>query len=195
MLWQLWYLGAQKCSGLSQAHFDLLNTSNEGWDCKKCRQNMFPFALLNGKEMSKAYNVKNKVLPKVVSTRKLLRCSFCHNESRDSSGWNYVQDVTTNKKYTFCDKTCFHKFGGDTKNFEISNCSICLKEVGNVDSIFCDLCSCWVHRKCIKNLSHSEYEALCNTGSDWYCPPCQQNIFPFYNLDELSRVLSWVELS
>ena len=85
---------------------------------------MFPFALLNGKEMSKAYNVKNKVLPRVVSTRKLLKCSFCHNESRDASGWNYVQDVTTNKKYTFCDKTCFHKFGGDTMNFEISNCSI-----------------------------------------------------------------------
>ena len=113
------------------------------------------------------------------------KCHYCHNESNESEGW-YVQCNITNKNYKLCSKLCFElSIGTNSNDYEINNCSICLKNIAtNVDAIFCDLCSFWVHRKCIKNLSHKEYETLSNSTSDWTCPPCQESIFPFYGLDD-----------
>ena len=146
---------------------------------------MFPFALLNGKQTSKLLTVNYK--KDIITTKKvkLLTCNFCHNQSNDSSDWYLIHD-TNNINHNFCNEICFKKSKRCIEtNYEVYNCSICCNKIGeHVDSIFCDVCFHWVHRKCIKNLSHTEYESLCDIETDWYCPPCQQNIFPFYNLDD-----------
>ena len=50
-------------------------------------------------------------------------------------------------------------------------CSVCDKNVG-VNSIFCDICSRWVHRQCAKlnNYELQYYGSISRlVSSDWYC--------------------------
>lgn len=136
------------------------------------------------KEMSSLVTKGNDNCKSISKTK--LKCEYCPSESRDCTGWYFVYCNNDTKNYTFCTKSCFKSFAGNSIcDYEVNNCSICTKKIGNnVESIFCDLCSQWVHRKCIKNLSSKDYSTLCSNNDNWYCPPCQSNIFPFYTLED-----------
>lgn len=70
-------------------------------------------------------------------------------------------------------------------------CSICLRNVGT-NSIQCDLCNMWVHRKCAK-LSNSELNAVSLCDLPWFCQICILDTFPFANLenDEFDCLLTF----
>ena len=61
-------------------------------------------------------------------------------------------------------------------------CSVCNTNVG-VNSIFCDICSRWVHRQCAK-LNNCELQYYGSLSSDWYCRECITSTFPFGGLNE-----------
>ena len=179
----------KRCSGLNNDYFTILKNTEEGWDCKKCKQDMFPFFNLNGNQISKLLNGKDNYKPPHKNHNKTgvsVECNNCLITSNTTNGWYYAQCTSTDVCSTFCTKTCLDIFAEkNPNNYEIYNCSICSNKIGKkVDSIFCDICFTWVHRKCIPNLSHAEYESLSNINSDWFCPPCQDNIFPFHKLDD-----------
>ena len=58
-------------------------------------------------------------------------------------------------------------------------CSVCLREVNeNVNSIYCDFCHHWVHRKC-NELSLPDFRLLANSSDSWMCLKCNHELFPF----------------
>ena len=59
-------------------------------------------------------------------------------------------------------------------------CSICTKIVKDEDSVCCDLCDYWVHKKTCSRLSEKEYEELSKKNSrSWYCQKCISSNLPF----------------
>lgn len=61
-------------------------------------------------------------------------------------------------------------------------CPICYKGVGS-NSIYCDGCKNWVHRKCT-NLSVKEFEDLGKNEMSWFCKKCISEIFPFATMED-----------
>ena len=69
-------------------------------------------------------------------------------------------------------------------------CKICCQPVANnSDSIQCDKCDIWVHRKCNK-INKQTYEYLKQDKSTWYCIVCTKEIFPFSKPNEEILILT-----
>ena len=142
--------------------------------------------------MRKYFKPNPKVKVSLCTKKNKIRCDYCSAEMGDDNNSNYhVERLYDKKKLKFCGFMCFNSFSdGNCSNFEISNCSICSKVIGrNVDSLFCEICHFWTHRKCLANVSAKDYETLRDNDSDWYCPPCQRNIIPFYSLDDVDFLM------
>ena len=62
------------------------------------------------------------------------------------------------------------------------------------NSIHCDICKQWIHRKCAL-LSIEELQGLSMCEDQWYCSKCLLDIFPFYDLEseELYSVISDIQ--
>ena len=60
-------------------------------------------------------------------------------------------------------------------------CSVCNKNVSNLcNSIFCDICHCWVHQKTCSGLKISQFQKLSLPNSEtWFCPKCVNTQLPF----------------
>jgi hypothetical protein len=50
-------------------------------------------------------------------------------------------------------------------------------------AIFCDGCTEWIHLKCTA-LNNEDYIRLSADSSNWYCPVCISNIFPFNCIED-----------
>ena len=59
----------------------------------------------------------------------------------------------------------------------------------NSDSIQCDKCDIWVHRKCNK-MNKRTYEYLKQDKSMWYCIVCTKELFPFSKLNDENLILT-----
>ena len=124
----------KKCSGLTNAQFKHLQTTDDSWYCKKCKienPELNNNISLTGKH-SKICRASAKAKPHSN------KCQYCSNVSSDNIGWYFVQCISTTTNYKFCTKSCFELFSGNNyDNFEILNCSICYNKIGNnIDSIF-----------------------------------------------------------
>ena len=49
------------------------------------------------------------------------------------------------------------------------------------DSIFCDCCYTWLHRKCLK-MSYKQFTSLSHDNEPWFCNLCLTNHLPYFNL-------------
>ena len=66
--------------------------------------------------------------------------------------------------------------------FETYICHICTQFcLDNVDSIFCDLCRTWLHRKCLK-MAVKVRKAHSKSNLPYFCPKCISDIIPFSHL-------------
>ena len=61
----------------------------------------------------------------------------------------------------------------------------------NSDSIQCDKCDIWVHRKCNK-INKQTYEYLKQDKSMWYCIVCTKELFPFSKLNDENLILTLI---
>ena len=76
-------------------------------------------------------------------------------------------------------------------------CSICSKDVKNVQSINCSLCHHWVHAKCIHKFSARSFREFNRTykNQDWFCPPCLAEALPFIELNNEDFYVTCLEIS
>ena len=64
-------------------------------------------------------------------------------------------------------------------------CGSCAKPVkSNQKGIFCDVCCCWLHTKCI-DMSNDEYLSLGSESDTCCCQACYSNALPFANVSSL----------
>ena len=69
-------------------------------------------------------------------------------------------------------------------------CKICCQPVANnSDSIQCNKCDIWVHRKCSK-INKQTYEYLKQDKSTCHCIVCTKELFPFCKLDVENLILT-----
>ena len=66
-------------------------------------------------------------------------------------------------------------------------CGVCSKRV-QYDSIQCENCSKWIHRKCAELTKH-ELKYLGESNCMWFCKNCKHNIFPFSGLEDNELIL------
>ena len=65
----------------------------------------------------------------------------------------------------------------------------CQHVANNSDSIQCNKCDIWVHRKCSK-INKQTYEYLKQDKSTWYYIVCAKELFPFSKLDDENLILA-----
>ena len=69
-------------------------------------------------------------------------------------------------------------------------CKICTKRIrGHEHFIKRSSCSFPLHNKCLPNYSATDIEYASNVINNWTCPPCLQQLFPFYAIDANSAIL------
>lgn len=66
------------------------------------------------------------------------------------------------------------------ETFETCTCYLCSK-ICLTDSVFCDLCDTWLHRKCLK-MTKKQYDSLGKSPLPYFCPKCISISLPFSNL-------------
>ena len=81
-------------------------------------------------------------------------------------------DNDTNAAY--CSLKCL-----PNREVDILNCSVC-NLIVKQNSIFCFLCTRWVHQSCAK-LTDDDILKLSSDNNDFLCFPCKKDIFPFMN--------------
>ena len=139
-------------------------------------------------------------------------CDLCQHWSHpDCYGLNRqdLASLNVNQSDWFCGKcvqenlpilslqdgeTVTHK----TDTFKTyAECSVCSKEVKNVQSINCSLCHHWVHSKCLSIFNTSSFKAFNATyeNQDWFCPPCLAETLPFIELNDEDFYLTCLEVS
>ena len=64
-----------------------------------------------------------------------------------------------------------------------ATCTICKKcnKIIKGNSICCDVCNRWYHRKCTKVGKY--LGTLTKSNKEWLCPSCLTSIFPFQEMD------------
>ena len=65
----------------------------------------------------------------------------------------------------------------------------CKKFVLYNTCIVCQNCDHFVHRKCT-NLTHEEIKTIENNNTPWNCLKCTEEIFPFFNSVNITKVLN-----
>ena len=140
----------RKCSNLNNSKFKKLQCNDDKWYCSKCK------IILNETEIENTDTENNSSHHAKIKPLKL-KCNYCPNVGSEQAGWYFVHSNKNNKNYSFCTKTCFESHAGKRiSDYEINNCSVCMKKIGDrVESIFCECCLFWVHRKCIKTSPRS----------------------------------------
>ena len=100
--------------------------------------------------------------------------------------------VTKTKTLTLTDNT------STTQTYNTCNqCSVCEKIVTSDKCLNCSQCRHWVHQKCIGTFKTSlnEFESFLHhySNTDWNCPRCIEDIFPFSNVDSSDMELIALE--
>ena len=89
------------------------------------------------------------------------KCPQCKTIFLLSKG---IHTSSGSKNNVYCSLKCVPL---NDKDIEILNCSVCSKLVEN-DSIFCELCFCWVHKHCSR-LSDEDLTQLHSEDNNWIC--------------------------
>ena len=71
-------------------------------------------------------------------------------------------------------------------NDKISICKSCSK-TAILDTILCDLCKFWIHRKCTY-LTPLEFKQLGKSEDPWYCPDCIKENIPFSTISDEDKL-------
>ena len=68
-----------------------------------------------------------------------------------------------------------------------TDCSICHKKVTSNKSLCCSICRHWIHKKCTGEFRTGEYNKFLSfySNKEWVCHTCNEDIFPFSNLDSI----------
>ena len=140
-------------------------------------------------------------------------CDICHHWSHpDCYGLNRrdLASLNVSQSDWFCGKCVqenlpilSHPCVSETETHKsdtfttYAECSICSKEVKNVQSINCSLCHHWVHSKCLSNFTTNSFKAFNATyeNQDWFCPPCLAETLPFLGLNDEDFYLTCLEVS
>ena len=69
------------------------------------------------------------------------------------------------------------------KEWYCATCTICKKcnKIIKGNSLCCDVCNHWYHRKCTKVGKY--FGTLTKSNKEWLCPSCLTSIFPFQEID------------
>ena len=65
--------------------------------------------------------------------------------------------------------------------FDSSICTVC-KGLCMFDTILCELCNTWFHRKCVK-MTQKQFKKLSNSSEPFFCAMCVNDITPFSKLN------------
>ena len=152
-----------RCAGLTNKDIELIESTSLSWTCTSCCSNIFPF-------FSHSLTKTQTTVKKQKNTKS---CFVCMKTLKN----NYKPKLISENNPIYLCLNCKVE-DVQIDNLEHLECTNC-NSIVQYQSIFCNLCSHWVHAKCVP-ISLSDLNKT--IVDDWFCPSCLANIFPFYNI-------------